>query len=119
MRDSLHGNCPKILTGEHRPLGVQATLCLLPPPRRYDLHIKQFRRDDPLAVEALANGVSLCAIVPQGLNQHTGICNYQRESRSARTAATAASRPMLPPTLPPARCSTSSSVSVRACSQSN
>jgi len=58
MRDSLHRNCPKILTGEHRPLGVQATLCLVPSPRRYDLHIEQFGRDDPFTSEALAGRIS-------------------------------------------------------------
>ena len=118
MRDALHGDSPKILTGEHRPLGVQATLCLVPSPSRYHLYVKQLRRDDPFTVEALADRISLCAVISQGLNQRAGIDNNQRESRSARTAATAASRPMLPPALPPARCSTSSSVSVRACSQS-
>ncbi len=59
MRDALHGNCPKILTGEQRPLGVQATLCLVSSPSRYHLYVEQFGRDDPFTVEALADRISL------------------------------------------------------------
>ena len=80
------------------------------PPCGDHLQVDHMRCREALVPKAPPGFVAIGAVISQGRDDHAGVDDDHRWSRSALTAAAAALSPARPPARPPARSSTSSSV---------